>query len=158
MPQPPLASADGYGVNEDGVLNVAGAGVLTNDSDIDGDSLTAVLVSGPANGSLTLNANGSFSYTPSANFNGTDSFAYKANDGSADSNVVTVTLTVTAVNDAPVAAADAYTTSEDTPLTVTAAGVLSNDTDIDGDPLTAVLVTGPANGTLTLNANGSFTY
>src|SRR6266850_2266164 len=158
MPQPPLASADGYGVNEDGVLNVAGAGVLTNDSDIEGDPLTAVLVSGPANGSLTLNANGSFTYTPNANFNGTDSFTYQANDGTADSNVATVTLTVTAVNDAPTATADGYSVNEDGVLIVAAVGVLANDADIDGDPLTAVLVSGPANGSLTLNANGSFTY
>ena len=59
--------------------------MLGNDSDVDGDALTAVLVSGPANGTLTLNADGSFTYTPDANFNGTDSFTYKANDGTADS-------------------------------------------------------------------------
>ena len=69
-----------------------------------------------------------------------------------------MTITVTAVNDAPAAADDAYSTTEDTPLTVAAPGVLANDTDPDGDPLTAVLVTGPSHGTLTLNANGSFTY
>src|SRR5205807_991537 len=138
----PLASANSYSVNEDNTLNVSAAGVLTNDSDVEGSPLTAVLVSGPANGSLTLNANGSFTYTPNANFNGTDSFTYKANDGALDSNVATITLTVTPVNDAPVATAEGYATSEDTPLIVAAAGVLANDSDIDGDPLTAVLVSG----------------
>ena len=64
---------------------------------------------GPANGTLTLNADGSFTYTPNANFNGTDSFTYQANDGTADSNVATVTITVNAVNDAPVASDDSYT-------------------------------------------------
>ena len=124
--------------DEDTPLTVAAPGVLGNDTDVDGDALTAVLVSGPANGTLTLNADGSFTYTPDANFNGTDSFTYKASDGTADSNVATVTITVTPVNDAPVAGDDSYSTDEDTPLTVAAPGVLANDTDVDGDPLTAV--------------------
>ncbi len=73
-------------------MTIAAAGVLGNDSDVDGDSLTAVLVSGPAHGTLTLNADGSFTYTPDANYHGSDSFTYKANDGSLDSNVATVSL------------------------------------------------------------------
>src|SRR5207302_10155153 len=118
-------------------------GVLGNDSDVDGDTLTAVLVSGPTKGSLTLNANGSFTYTPNANVNGTDSFTYKANDGALDSNTATVTITINAVNDAPVAQNDGYTTDEDTSLTVNVAqGVLVNDADVEGDTLTAVLVSG----------------
>ncbi len=107
---------------------------------------------------MTLNADGSFTYTPAANFNGTDSFTYKAKDASDSSNVATVTLTVRPVNDAPVAANDSYTTDEDTALNVSAPGVLGNDNDVDGDSLTAVLVTNVAHGTLTLNANGSFIY
>src|SRR5207247_522956 len=154
----PVAIGDGYATSEDTPLTVAAAGRVANDTDIDGDALSAVLVSGPANGSLTLNADGSFTYSPSANFNGTDSFTYQANDGISNCNVSTVTLSVTEVNDAPLAAADSYSTSEDTPLTVTAAGVLANDTDIEGNPLTAVLVSGPTSGSVTLNANGSFTY
>jgi VCBS repeat-containing protein len=97
----PVAVEDTYSTDEDTVLNVAAPGVLTNDSDVDGDPLTAVQVIGPANGTLTLNANGSFTYTPNADFNGTDTFTYRANDGTADSNVATVTITVTAVNDPP---------------------------------------------------------
>jgi len=154
----PVAVPDSYAVNEDTTLTVAASGVLGNDSDVDGNPLTAVLVAGPASGTLTLNANGSFTYTPSANFNGSDSFTYKANDGTVDSNVATVTITVNAVNDAPVAVGDSYSVNEDATLTVAAAGVLGNDSDVDGNPLTAVLVAGPASGTLTLNANGSFTY
>ena len=154
----PVAVNDGYSVNEDATLNVAAPGVLVNDSDVDGNPLTATLVSGPAGGSLTLNANGSFTYTPNANYFGNDSFTYKANDGTADSNVATVSITVNSVNDAPVAANDSYSVNEDNALTVAAPGVLGNDSDVDGDPLAAVLVAGPASGILTLNANGSFTY
>jgi VCBS repeat-containing protein len=156
--QPPIAVNDSYTTNEDIALTVAAPGVLSNDTDTDGDPLTAILVSGPAHGSLTLNADGSFAYTPNPDFNGSDNFSYKANDGSADSNVATVTITVNPVNDPPIAVNDSYTTNEDTPLTIAAPGVLSNDTDADSDPLTALLVSGPAHGSLTLNANGSFTY
>ncbi len=87
---------------------------------------------------MTLNANGSFTYTPAANYNGADSFTYKANDGTADSNVATVSITIAAVNDAPAAAADAFTTNEDTALVVSGPGVLANDSDVEGDALTAV--------------------
>src|SRR5207237_7721325 len=81
------------------------------------------------------------------------------NDGTADSNLATVSLTITAVNDAPLATAESYTTAEDTSLTVNAAsGLLTHATDIDGDPLTAVLVSGPSHGTLGLNSDGSFSY
>src|SRR5207253_1542409 len=133
-------------------------GVLANDTDPDGDTKTAALVAGPSHGTLTLNANGSFSYTPAADYNGPDSFIYNASDGTLTSNVATVAITVVAVNDAPVAANDSYSVAEDTLLTVAAPGVLGNDTDVDGDPKTAVLVSGPSNGTLTLNANGGFSY
>src|SRR5947208_50890 len=68
--------------------------VLGNDTDVDGDPLTAVLVSGPTHGSLTFHADGTFTYTPNPNFTGTDSFTYEANDGQANSNVATVTFTV----------------------------------------------------------------
>ncbi len=134
--------------------------MLENDVDVDGDALTAALVVGPTNGTLSLDPNGSFTYTPNPAFSGSDSFTYVANDGTVDSNVATVTITVGAVNDPPVANDDSYTTDEDTPLTVAAPGVLGNDTDADGDALTAALVlgSGPSNGTLALNADGSFTY
>jgi len=132
--------------------------VLGNDTDADNNSLTAALVVAPAHGSLTLNANGSFVYTPAANYNGSDSFTYKANDGQVDSNVATVTLSITAVDDPPVATNDSYTTAEDTPLVVPANGVLGNDTDVEGDTLTAILVSGPSHGSVALNANGGFTY
>ena len=157
----PTAVADSYTVGEDGNLTVgAVTGVLANDTDADSDPLTAVLVTGVSNGSLILNANGGFNYVPTANFAGTDSFTYRANDGTGNSATVTVTIQVTGSNDAPNANNDGtYLVAEDGTLTVNAAtGVLANDTDPDGNPITAALLTGPANGSLTLNANGSFTY
>src|SRR5206468_1781677 len=132
--------------------------VLANDSDVDGDVLTAQVVGLPAHGSLTFSTNGSFVYTPTANYNGSDSFTYQASDGQTSSAPVTVTLTVNAVNDTPIAANDSYTVNEDTALVIAAAGVLANDSDVDGDSLTAILVSGPAHGILTLNANGSLRY
>ena len=131
---PPVAVNDSYSTAEDVALNVAAPGVKVNDSDVDGDPLTAILVTAPLHGTLTFNSNGSFVYTPNANYNGPDSFTYKVNDGIADSNVATVNITVTPVNDPPVAVNDAYSTAEDTPITIAAPGVLSNDTDIDGGP------------------------
>ena len=155
----PTANPDAYTVNEDATLSLPAPGVLANDSDPDGDALTAGLASGPANGTLALNGNGSFSYTPNANFNGTDSFSYRARDAAgAESAPAAVTITVSAVNDTPVAAPDSYSTNEDTTLSLAALGVLANDSDVDGDPLAAVLVSGPMNGTLVLSADGSFTY
>jgi large repetitive protein len=154
----PVANNDSYSVNEDTTLNISAPGVLGNDSDVDGDTITATVVTGPTHGSLTLNGDGSFTYTPNANYNGPDSFTYKPNDGTADGNVATVSITVNAVNDAPVANNDSYTVNEDTTLTIAAPGVLGNDTDVDGDLLTAILVVGPTNGTLTLSSDGSFVY
>jgi VCBS repeat-containing protein len=154
----PVAANDTYSTTKNTALTVAAPGLLSNDTDVDGDSLIAIKVSDPSHGAVTLNSNGSFTYIPSANYAGFDSFTYKANDGSLDSNIATVSITITAVNATPVAANDSYTTAEDTALTVTAPGVLSNDTDADGDTLTAVKVTNPSHGTVTLNSNGSFTY
>ncbi|MCQ4240269.1 Ig-like domain-containing protein [Stutzerimonas stutzeri] len=96
----PVANNDSYSLNEDSPLTVSS--VLTNDTDADGNALSASLVAGPAHGTLTFSDNGTFTYTPSANYYGTDSFTYRAHDGLASSNVATVTLTITAVNDAPV--------------------------------------------------------
>jgi VCBS repeat-containing protein len=154
----PVARGDAFATDEDTPLTVSAPGVLGNDTDVDSPTLTAVLVTGPAHGTLALNSDGGFSYAPAANYNGPDSFAYKANDGQADSGTATVSLTVTPVDDAPVAANDSYSTAEDTPLTVAVPGVLGNDSDVDGDTLNAALVSGPAHGTLTLNSNGSFLY
>src|SRR6266849_1103720 len=115
--KPPVANNDSYSVNANTTLSVPAPGVLANDTDQDGDPLTAVLVGSVSHGTLQLNANGSFSYTPSAAFSGTDSFTYKANDGKADSGVATVTITVNP-NHPPVALNDNYTVNANKVLTV----------------------------------------
>ena len=132
-PAKAVAANDAYATIEDSTLNVAAPGVLGNDTDADGNALTAQIVTGPAHGALALNANGSFGYTPLANYNGSDSFTYRANDGTANSNIATVTITIGAVNDPPLAANDTAATAEDTPVAI---AVLANDSDADGDPLT----------------------
>jgi VCBS repeat-containing protein len=155
----PTAVNDAYSTAEDTALTVAAAsGMLANDSDIDSTALSAVLVSEPSQGSLTLNADGSLAYTPAANYTGSDSFTYRASDGTATSGLATVTITITAVNDSPSAVDDTYSTAEDTALTVAAPGVLGNDSDPDGVSLSAVVDSGPTHGSLTLNPDGSFTY
>jgi len=156
----PAAADDPFSTNEDTALNRTAPGVLGNDTDLDCNSLTITLVNNVSHGTLVLNADGSFTYTPAANYNGSDSFTYKAYDGSLYSNTATVTITVNAVNDAPAAPTGgaAYSTDENAVLNQVAPGVLGNATDIDGNPLTAVLVSDVSHGTLVLNADGSFTY
>ncbi|HNN82512.1 MAG TPA: tandem-95 repeat protein, partial [Accumulibacter sp.] len=155
----PVAVGEAYAFDEDVALEVLPNGVLANDTDVDGDSLSVILVSGVAHGALTLSADGGFTYTPDANYNGSDSFSYKVNDGSADSNVVTVNLTIGAVNDAPLAIEDAYAVDEDNTLSVSAAnGVLTNDSDVDGDSLSVILVSNVVHGVLVLDADGGFAY
>ncbi len=154
----PVGVPDGYTTDEDTALNVAAPGVLGNDTDPVPGTLTASLASPPTHGALTLSADGSFTYTPTGNYNGPDAFTYTVSDGTSSSPPTTVTITVTAVNDAPVAADDAYSVDAGQQLVVAAPGVVGNDTDVDGDALSAVLVTGPSHGSLALGADGSLTY
>src|SRR6185436_10778243 len=114
------------------VLNVSTAlGVLSNDSDPDGNAITSVLGTTTSHGALTLNSNGSFGYTPVSNYHGSDSFTYRASDGSLTSALATVSLTVNSVNDKPVAASQSLATPPGTPLSI---GLSA--TDVDGDALT----------------------
>jgi RHS repeat-associated protein len=132
-------------------------GILNNDSDADGDALFASLISDATYGSLTLNSDGSFVYTPDAGFHGVDSFAYAVGDGFT-SSIGTVSLTVN--NVAPVATKDDYQTDTigGTITRTVSQGVLSNDSDENGDVLSATLISSPQHGTLTLNSDGSFNY
>ena len=155
----PVAAPDAYSVNEDVQLNVVAPGVLANDTDPLGRPLTAVLVQGPAHGTLTLFASGRVRYKGALNFNGADSFIYKAKAGASDFSADTVvTITVNAVNDAPIAGADSYSVDEGQTLNVPAPGILANDSDPEGGALTIILVRNVWHGSLTLNPDGSFTY
>jgi len=97
----PVASNDSYSTNEDTPLSVPAPGVLANDNDPDHDPIVAVKLTDPAHGTVSLAANGSFTYTPQANFFGSDAFTYAANDGSTNSTAATVSITVNPVNDPP---------------------------------------------------------
>ena len=159
--EPPVAADDAFVTSEDVSIIVSAPGILDNDSDPDGNSLTAILVNAPTNGSLNLNADGSFEYTPNVNYFGEDFFTYVANDGAEDSNVATVSITVEPVPDAPLAVDDFYDFAdpEEGPFEVDKDnGVLANDSDAEGDTLVAALVSAPTNGQLIFNADGSFTY
>jgi len=128
----PCAGDDGYSIDEDDSLDVPALGVLDNDSDLDGDPLTAELVSEPSNGTLTLNADGSFVYTPNANFNEEDSFTYVANDGLDNSNIATVTITINQINDPPVANAG----PDQADVSLGEIQLAGSGTDVDEDLIT----------------------
>jgi VCBS repeat-containing protein len=130
----PTAVADSFTTAEDTALTTGN--VLSNDTDPDGNSLTAIKVTDPAHGTLSLNADGTFTYTPDTNYNNTtstlDTFTYKANDGVADSDVVSVSIRVTPVNDPPVPNGTAQSTNEDSALTfVVATDIDSTEGDVN---------------------------
>ena len=141
--------------------------VLGNDTDA--DEIEVASVTQPTNGEVTINTDGTLTYTPDANFAGTDTFTYTVSDtesqwhlhgffgffGGGHADTATVTVTVTGVNDVPVAANDPVTTLEDTPVNI---AVLANDIDVDNNPLTPSVVSGPAHGSLTVNADKTYTY
>jgi len=149
----PLAQNNSYFTLEDTPLHVSVPGVLGNDGDANGDTLSALKNSSPAHGVLVLNLDGSFVYTPTLNANGPDSFTYHASDGALDSNIATVNLTITSVNDAPLGTDKTVTTLEDTDYTFTAADF--GFTDPNDSPANAFnrvkITTLPGQGTLKLN-------
>ena len=158
---PAVSDDSGYQGEEDSPLVVAAPGVLKNDSDVDGDNLTALVESQPAHGTVSLKADGSFSFTPKSNYCGSDSFTYTASDGNGGVGTANVKLDVKCVNDKPTAKKDVYQDAiEDVVFKVAAPGVLGNDSDPDqGDKLTFRRVTkNPRHGTVAVKANGGFTY
>ncbi|MND62316.1 Peptidase S24-like protein [compost metagenome] len=144
----PVASNDNKTTNEDTPVS----GKITA-TDADGDAMTFIKGSNPSNGTVVVNADGTYTYTPNADFNGTDSFTVKVSDGKGGETTATITITVKAVNDAPVVTAGPVTTTENTPVS----GKVTS-TDADGDPLTAEKGTDPANGTVVVNPDGTYTY
>ncbi|GAA6142841.1 Ig-like domain-containing protein [Hydrogenophaga sp. 5NK40-0174] len=156
---PPNALDDTAATDEDTPLSST-ISLLANDTDVDGDGLTAVAgtFATAQGGSITITNDGHYTYTPPPDFNGIDTVDYTVTD-SAASDTGTLTITVGAVNDAPVAVNDTATTSEDAPLTSTM-NLVSNDTDVDGDLLTAVAgtFTTAQGGSITIASDGSYTY
>ena len=154
----PIASNVTPSVNEDGTLN---ASVTAATSDVDnninpnGYSLTDNVL----HGTITFNTNGSYTYTPTANFNGIDSVHYQVCDLGMPiyCSTATIIITVNSVNDKPLAVDDAVSTQKNTAVNGT---VATNDSDVDGnlDANSFVKITNPLHGTITFNANGSYTY
>ena len=141
----PIAVDDNIEVDEDNNITID---VLSNDSDIDGDSLNITNITAPQNGEVSI-VNNKIVYTPNSNYNGSDSFSYTISDGSATADA-TVNITVNAVNDTPIANDDSATLQEDSNITI---DVLANDSDIDGDNLTVTAVTNPSNGSAVIENN-----
>ena len=155
----PVASGESFAIDEDAILSSADVGELSaNDVDPDGDPLAVNLVAGPARGVLDLDG-GHFSYHPEANFFGYDSFRYTVTDGELTSEIVVAEILVRPVNDAPLALTDRYTATQNQTLHVSVLdGVLGNDSDIESQPLSALVHAGTSHGLLDLHADGSFNY
>jgi len=157
----PVAVDDNYTLAEGGTITkVVVDGLRANDTDAEGDAFIVIRFSNPTYGILSLNPDGSFTYTHDGGEVPTDSFTYTLNDGGCDSNIGTVNLTITPVNDCPVALRTTYTVMEGGTLNKSVLeGFLRFDSDADGDPFTAIKVTDPLHATsFTLNPDGSFTY
>lgn len=151
---PPQAQADAYSLEEDAILEVAAVdGLLANDSDVDGDTLSIILRTSTTSGELLVNPDGSFRYTPQADFFGTDQFTYQVTDGVLLSQVVNVELTITPLNDPPLA--------DDLVLLCwvnQACSGLLTGSDVDSTALTFALADGPLHGSLELDPQGRLIY
>ncbi|MEF8866619.1 MAG: Ig-like domain-containing protein [Salinibacter sp.] len=173
---PPTVANDTDTTQQGTSVSIAAPGLLENDSDPNGDSLSVSAVNGTASNVgqqitltsgalLTVGADGAYSYDPNGAFDdlgagdtGSDSFTYAASDGNGGTGQASVSLTIEGLNGAPVATDDSFSAQEDSTLAVDAPGILGNDSDPDGDLLTPTVVSPPDNGTLTLSEDGSFEY
>ena len=154
MSDDPVATPDSVTVDEDDSVTFD---VTTNDTDGDGDldPTTITVTSGPNNGTLSNNGDGTFDYSPDPDFNGTDTFSYEICDDNGACDTTTVTITVNPVNDAPVAADDNELVDQNQPTVI---DVLVNDNDVDGDALVVTIDSSPANGGAVVNGDGTITY
>ena len=137
----PVSDDLSFTTNEDTSLNLS---LVSNDTD--GDSLTYTVVSTPINGSVSCTTS-NCTYTPNPNYNGSDSFTYKTNDGTTDSNIATVNITVTPVNDTPTTNSNTVSIQEDTTLDLSSV-FIGNSNDVDGDSLAYEVINEPSNGTI----------
>ena len=148
----PVANDDSAITDEDVPVTIV---LLANDVEVDGDTLAITTVTTPSIGTTVVNGDNSITYQPLANIFGSDTFTYTVVDGNGGSDTAVVSVTIAAVNDAPVAVDDSAFMDAGTAVTIT---VLANDSDIDGDPLTVVTATQPVNGVVALNLDNSVTY
>ena len=168
----PVAANDSYTTNEDTPVTFE---ARSNDGDVDGHPLVVSLIDGQpisvgspvavANGTVSVNASGLLTFSPSANFNGSTSFSYTVDDGNGGTDTASIDVTVNGLDDAPVATNDTDTTLVDTPVII---DVLANDSDGDGDALSVANINGTpttvgvpvtvANGSVTLQADGRLRF
>ena len=155
----PVAANDNFSTDEDVALT---GDLLSNDSDVDGDTLqvNTTPVAGPTNGTVDLNTDGTFTYTPNANFFGSDSFTYEVTDGNGETAQATVNIIVVSANDAPTNSAVTLTPSlEDNDRIITQEELLANARDVEGDTLSVTdLRIASGNGILSDNGDGTWTY
>ncbi|HET7434425.1 MAG TPA: Ig-like domain-containing protein, partial [Thermoanaerobaculia bacterium] len=155
----PLARNDSFAAIEDTYVSYSGAQFLANDTDADGQELKIISATQPANGTLLTSPDfGSFSYKPKANWYGIDGFYYTVSDGFGGTAQAWVQLSVSAVNDPPVANPDTFSVYKNQVLTMTQAQIVANDTDIEGHTISVYSVGAATNGTTALLANGSVEY
>ena len=147
----PVAEDDTATTDEDVAVVVD---VLSNDSDPDGDTLT-VTEATASNGTVTINEDGTLTYTPDADYNGSDEISYTISDPGGNTDSALVDVTVNPVNDDPVANDDTVGTEQNDPITF---DPTDNDTDVDGDDLVVSEIGDPENGTVTINEDGTVTY
>ncbi len=152
QPDAPVAVNDTATVVEDSSDN--SITVLDNDTDADGDDLTVTTVTA-SNGAISINGDSTLNYTPNANFNGADTISYSISDGNGGSDNAVVTITVTSINDAPIATDDSISASQDSLITIIS--VLDNDSDAEGDTLVVIAATS-SNGVVNVNDDGSLSY
>ena len=142
---------------EDTAVTIALADLLAKASDGDGDPLTVTGIASASHGTAALDGHGHVVFTPDADFNGQASFTYLLSDGF-ETTPVTVTVTVTPVNDAPVAGADHATVAENSHVTLDITALLANDSDVDGDALSVTGIASAAHGTAALDGNGHVVF
>jgi DNA/RNA endonuclease G (NUC1) len=141
----PVAANDSATTDEDTTATIT---VLTNDTDVDGDTVSVTSVGSPAHGTAALNPDGTINYAPAPNYNGSDSFTYTVGDGHGGTASATVSVTINPVNDPPVASDGGATTDEDTSVAITLAAA-----DVEGDALTFSVVSGPAHGSVSISGH-----
>ncbi len=155
---PPVANDDAFSGTEDNPIVFTTQDLLLNDTDPDGDTLHVISIEQPDDGVIVDNGDGTFSFIPDDNWSGETNFNYTITDGNGETSTANVTIDIDGINDPPVAVDDYFTGQEDTPITISAADILGNDTDVDGDTLTITSFEQPENGTIVDNGDGTFTF